>query len=76
MSVKVWETKDVTDQVGFDSCWIDGEWLPFTQCICGATFNYGEFTMGMETCTAHKCPKCGRAFVFELNVKVMEVTEL
>ncbi len=61
---------DVTASVLFGNN--DDELLPITQCVCGATFGYWEFCIGVYPEHTHECPECGRKLYFSVKIKVFE----
>jgi len=54
---------------------IDDEACILTKCVCGASFNYGVFTLGVFEDMADECPHCGRKLICSPSVKVYEVVE-
>jgi DNA-directed RNA polymerase subunit RPC12/RpoP len=66
---------DVTNEVGFGDN--DGEWLPLDRCICGERFDKegGCLSLGIYEDDADECPKCGRKFIFKVNINVYQVLD-
>ena len=62
--------KDVTDLVKFDLN--DGEYLPLTKCVCGATSSPWEFSVGIYPEDTHTCEICQRELYFTLSIRVFE----
>lgn len=63
---------DVTDSFEWGD--IDGELLPITKCVCGATFTRWDFVLESYSDRPRECPKCGRRFYFALFVAIYEKT--
>ena len=78
MGAKSLTKRDVTSQVEFNSDAVkDVALLPITKCTCGAEYElWGDFTLGTDPNDPVKCPECGRAFYFEVNLTVYEVEEI
>lgn len=64
---------DVTDQMYFD--FNDDEYLPITQCVCGAEFKPWSFIISIYEDTPKPCPKCGRKLFWESHIRVYEVKD-
>ncbi len=67
------EYQDVTDSVDFENN--DDECLPLTKCVCGQKFEAWDFIISIynDSELIHKCPKCGRGFIFSNEIRVYQV---
>lgn len=64
-------TKDVTKEVEFGD--ESGGCIPLTKCVCGEEFDLWRNILGVHSEHADPCPTCGRKFIFEVSIKVLEV---
>jgi len=62
--------KDVTSEVQFGLNYDEN--LLLIKCICGSTFDHGEFVLTMSRKSASQCPNCGRKLYYTLEVNVFE----
>jgi DNA-directed RNA polymerase subunit RPC12/RpoP len=65
--------KYVGDQMEYG--FSDGDYLPIEKCVCGAEFDWWEFSISIYENTPTECPKCGRKFFFTTHVSVWEVID-
>ena len=65
--------KDITESVQFRNN--DGEFLPLTECVCGAEFIAWDFVLSVYEDRAMACPNCNRRMYFRFNITVYEVVD-
>jgi hypothetical protein len=63
---------DVTRKVSFGHP--EGESLSLLSCLCGETFDYYDFMIGIYDDMAKACV-CGRKYVFENKVTIYQVVD-
>ena len=64
---------DVTKMFTVDNP--DDEFLPITQCFCGATFSSWDWIIGIYSDDPSECPDCGRKFYFCQTINIYQVKE-
>ena len=64
---------DVTDKVKIGNP--DDELVSVYKCVCGAEFDYWNFTISIYPDSPCVCDECGRMLVFRSTVRVFEVIE-
>lgn len=62
---------DVTKQVEFGD--IDGEHIPLTKCVCGATFKGWSQVVDIYPDSPWECPRCGVKLYFTCDVRVYKL---
>ena len=62
--------KDITNDVEFELN--DDDCLPLTKCVCGKTFGFWNFVLGMDGEDCSKCPECKREMYFLIKIMVFE----
>jgi hypothetical protein len=67
-------SRDVTDIVVQGSM-IDDELMSMVQCVCGESFDYCDYVIGVYPDCANPCPTCGAKLYFSCSVKVYQIEE-